>query len=302
MTFGRFCRGSLHDTTTTYTLLPAVTSASSGCLGSLLGVHAMSLAFLSKKTWHVTNFSNQEAVWKAEKAKAEEEKKMEEWKKKQEEDRQIMELKRLQRESGQAPQGGAAKERERVDFLYEVPATKKEEYLLGKPVDIVPEESDVKKVEHLPGSNFLAVGQNNLSSAANEEFNKMNNDPLVAMRLEEQKALQRIMNNPIKLKQIRGAVEERREAILGSSGDPGQDRRHGKHKKEHHKHKKEKHRHRKEGKEKHRHKSSSHRDSKRRRGDSDSGSDSNSWDLEGASTTTSMQRQCLIIRIRPANS
>ena len=241
-------------------------------------MHAMSLAFLSKKTWHVTNFSNQEAVWKAEKAKAEEEKKMEEWKKKQEEDRQIMELKRLQRESGQAPQGGAAKERERVDFLYEVPATKKEEYLLGKPVDIVPEESDVKKVEHLPGSNFLAVGQNNLSSAANEEFNKMNNDPLVAMRLEEQKALQRIMNNPIKLKQIRGAVEERREAILGSSDDPGQDRRHGKHKKEHHKHKKEKHRHRKEGKEKHRHKSSSHRESKRRRGDSDSGSDSNSDD------------------------
>ena len=38
---------------------------------------------------------------------------------------------------------------------------------------------------------------------------QMSNDPLVAMRMEEQKALQRIMNNPIKLKQIRGAVEAR---------------------------------------------------------------------------------------------
>ena len=172
---------------------------------------------------------------------------------------------------------------ERVDFLYEAPSTDKTEYLLGKPIDIKPEESDVKlvhalslsltlilnthtrkmgharfvclsyrprvsslnkswQVEHLPGSNFL-VGQNNLSTASNEEFNKvptrcqdalcvgdsphapitspptccptalltrsalqMNNDPLVMMRFEEQKALQRILHNPIKMKQIRGAV------------------------------------------------------------------------------------------------
>ena len=63
--------------------------------------------------------------------------------------------------------------------------------LLGKPVEVKPEESDIKQVEVLPGANFLGVGQNNLSSAVNEEFNKMNNDPLVMMRMEEQKALQR---------------------------------------------------------------------------------------------------------------
>ena len=50
----------------------------------------------------------------------------------------------------------------------------------------------------MPGANFLGVGQNNLSSAANEEFNKMTNDPLVAMRAAEQKALQAIINNPVK--------------------------------------------------------------------------------------------------------
>ena len=78
------------------------------------------------------------------------------------EERQIQELKQLQREMGKA---GASAGPERVDFLYEQPQTKKEEYLLGKPIDIKPEESDIKKVDHLPGSNFLN-GQNNLSSAA----------------------------------------------------------------------------------------------------------------------------------------
>ena len=92
----------------------------------------------------------------------------------------------------------------------------------------------------------------------------MSNDPLMAMRMEEQKALQRIMNNPIKLRQIRGAVEERQAALMGSSGE-----RH-KHKKEKHKHKKEKHKHKKEKS------SSSHKHKKRksRHSDSDSASDS----------------------------
>ena len=42
------------------------------------------------------------------------------------------------------------------------------------------------QVEVLPGSNFIN-GQNNLSNQVNEEFNKLNNDPLIMMRSEEQK-------------------------------------------------------------------------------------------------------------------
>ena len=84
----------------------------------------MSLAFLSKKTWHVTNFSNQEAVWKAEQAKDEENRKLEEWKTKREEERQIEELRRLQRESGQGESSyGGKHKQERVDFLYEQQST-----------------------------------------------------------------------------------------------------------------------------------------------------------------------------------
>ena len=214
----------------------------------------MSLAFLSKKTWHVTNFSNQEAVWKAEQAKAEEQRKLEEWKKKREEERQIMELKQLQRESGQGGGEGAVKQQERVEFLYDMPATKKEEYLLGKPIEIEPEESDVKKVAHLPGSNFLPVGQNNLSSSRNEEFNKMNNDPLMAMRLAEQQALQRILNNPIKMKEVQSRVEERKRALMEQSSGSGSGDRHKSHKRDKHHHKSS---HRSSGSDKH-HRSSKH--------------------------------------------
>ena len=64
------------------------------------------------------------------------------------------------------------------------------------------------QVEVLPGSNFIN-GQNNLSNAVNEDFNKMTNDPLMMMRAEEQKALQRILSNPLKMKSIRSEVFKR---------------------------------------------------------------------------------------------
>ena len=84
----------------------------------------------------------------------------------------------------------------------------------------------------MPGSNFIN-GQNNLSSASNEMFNKMNNDPLMVMRAEEQKALQRLMANPLKMKAIRGAVDEQRQALEA-------DRKREKKAKKEHKAKKEK--------------------------------------------------------------
>ena len=122
----------------------------------------MSLSFLAKKSWHTLNVDNVEKVWIAEQAEEAEKAKLEAWKKEKEEERQIMELRELQGDMG----GGREKKRaERVDFLYEdvgSAAADKQAYLLGKPIEIVPEESDVKKVEHLPGSNFLGVGQNNL--------------------------------------------------------------------------------------------------------------------------------------------
>ncbi|EOD22508.1 hypothetical protein EMIHUDRAFT_240288 [Emiliania huxleyi CCMP1516] len=143
----------------------------------------MSLSFLSKKSWHVANVSNVEKVWLAEQKLEQEKKKLEEYTHTLKEERQKEELLRLQQE-----QGLVAPRKERVDFLYEQQETAASAYLLGKPVELKPEDHDIKKAPaHLPGSNFLN-GQNNLSSSHNEEFNKMNNDPLVMMRAKEQEA------------------------------------------------------------------------------------------------------------------
>ena len=49
-----------------------------------------------------------------------------------------------------------------VDFL-RATADNAQEYLLGKAILEKPEESDVKKVEVLPGSNFIS-SQNSLSN------------------------------------------------------------------------------------------------------------------------------------------
>jgi hypothetical protein len=62
----------------------------------------MSLSFLSKKSFHVTNVNNVEKVWLAERQEAEEKRKLEEWKKQCEEERQQMELVELQQETGHA--------------------------------------------------------------------------------------------------------------------------------------------------------------------------------------------------------
>ena len=42
--------------------------------------------------------------------------------------------------------GNVPKGPERVDFLYEAQQPKSAEYLMGKPVELDPEDSDVKKV------------------------------------------------------------------------------------------------------------------------------------------------------------
>ena len=89
------------------------------------------------------------------------------------------------------------------------------------------------QVESVPGSNFIN-GQNNLSSSGNEMFNKMNNDPLMVMRAEEQKALKRIVSNPVKMKQIQAAV-----SLAESSLKRKKDKKHKKEHKKEHRHLKE---------------------------------------------------------------
>lgn len=73
-----------------------------------------------------------------------------------EEERQIQELRQLQEETGVAP-----KRPSRVDFLYEeVGASaeaKAQEHLLGKPVELVPDDSEVKQARPTAETRCLAL-------------------------------------------------------------------------------------------------------------------------------------------------
>ena len=71
--------------------------------------------------------------------------------------------------------------------------------------------------------NFIN-GQNNLSNAVNEEFNKLNNDPLIMMRAEEQKALQRSSGHapesPLQLEPVLLAVVVAGASVASVSAAP----------------------------------------------------------------------------------
>jgi len=128
-------------------------------------------------------------------------KKLEQLQKELQEERQIEELRRLQTESGLITHNG-----DRLDWMYSGPlahnTTSSEEYLQGKELRQDKEEEDINKLRGEPGSLFL-------SSSVNpelEEANRLRDDPLMHIKTEEHKIRSSILNNPIKIKQLKQHV------------------------------------------------------------------------------------------------
>ncbi|ETV97478.1 hypothetical protein, variant [Aphanomyces invadans] len=167
---------------------------------------AMSLAFLAKKSWHTSNLSNVEKVWKAEQKAALEEKKLAEWKKNVEEERQLKELRELQAKAS----GTKANTTERVDWMYEGPMAASqrektaEEYLLGKEYEEKPEDNELKKLSSQPGSLYMQSGP----GTANDAFSRLNEDPMMFIKKQQKATQLSIMKNPMKMKRIKEKVEQ----------------------------------------------------------------------------------------------
>jgi len=180
---------------------------------------------------------NQERVWKEERKAIDERKRTQQLLKEKAEERQIEELQKM---------GG--KREERVDWLYAAPASgsgpnegELEQYLLGKKsVEQLFKEKVRAKVhscfchakrfahvyrqmEALAGAaanssseavnpgNFQALGGN--AGSMRDMASKIREDPLLAIKRQEQKAYEDLMKNPKKLKELRDA----REAAQGGS-------------------------------------------------------------------------------------
>ncbi|KAF8560007.1 hypothetical protein OG21DRAFT_1502362 [Imleria badia] len=153
-----------------------------------------------KKSWHPLLLKNQERVWLEEKKALEEKKKLDQLRKEKEEERQLQELQRLQEEQT------GRKRTEKLEWMYTTPATGSnqnpndlEDYLLGKKrVDkiLTADENAKLGASH---KNFIAV-QN--ANTVRDIASKIREDPLLAMKQQEQAAYQALMSNPLRLREL----------------------------------------------------------------------------------------------------
>ncbi|KAF8665346.1 hypothetical protein AX16_000365 [Volvariella volvacea WC 439] len=153
-----------------------------------------------KKSWHPLLLKNQERVWLEEKKALEEKKKLDQLRKEKEEERQLQELQRLQEEKT------GKKRTEKLEWMYATPATGSnqnpndlEDYLLGKKrVDkmLTGDENAKIGASH---KNFIAV-QN--ANSGRDIAAKIREDPLFAIKQQEQAALQALVANPLRLKEL----------------------------------------------------------------------------------------------------
>ncbi|KAJ6504416.1 Pre-mRNA splicing factor-domain-containing protein [Mycena vulgaris] len=153
-----------------------------------------------KKSWHPLLIKNQERVWIEEKKALEEKKKLDQLRKEKEEERQMQELQRLQEEQT------GKKRTEKLEWMYSTPATGTsqnandlEDYLLGKKrVDKILTADENAKVG-AAHKNFIAV-QN--ANNARDIAAKIREDPLLAIKQQEQAAYQALMSNPLRLREM----------------------------------------------------------------------------------------------------
>lgn len=166
-----------------------------------------------KKSWHPVLMKNQTRVWQEEKKALEERKKIEQVQKERQEERQIQELQQMQEAAG------GKKRLNRVDWMYSGPSDgqagtteEQEAFLLGKRrVDtLLKSDESMKLKESVGQDSFMALQQAN---TARDTAAKVRDDPMLAIKKQEQAILEAMMKDPTKrkhlFKEIGGEREER---------------------------------------------------------------------------------------------
>lgn len=151
-----------------------------------------------KKSWHPVLMSNQKKVWEEEKKALEERKRIDQMMKERQEERQIQELQQLQEAAG------GKKRMARVDWMYSGPASgqagtteEMEGYLLGKRrIDGLVKGTENQKLEKLAEEDSFMAVQN--ANTVRDTASKIRDDPLLAIKKQEQAAYEAMMNDPVK--------------------------------------------------------------------------------------------------------
>ncbi|KAK2790805.1 RNA-splicing factor [Emmonsiellopsis sp. PD_33] len=155
-----------------------------------------------KKSWHPVLQKNQERVWIEQKKALEERKRIDQMMKERQEERQIQELQEMQEAAG------GKKRLNRVDWMYSGPAAgqtgtteEMEGYLLGKRRidDLIKGSENSKLQKSSTEDSFMAV-QN--ANTARDTAAKIREDPMLAIKKQEQAAYEAMMNDPVRRKQL----------------------------------------------------------------------------------------------------
>ncbi|KAL9549707.1 hypothetical protein MBANPS3_005086 [Mucor bainieri] len=185
-----------------------------------------------KKSWHPSTFKNQERVWKEEQKRKEEDKRIAEMKKELAEERQLQDLQRMQEDAG------TKKRSNKLDWMYASPnanlngsaENNMEEFLLGK--KNVDELLRAKQRQEIQAATEAEENRFTLSNSnANNERDiqaKIREDPLLMIKKREQMALKAIVENPMKLKELK-KKEKKDKKKKSSSSSSSSDHKHRHH-------------------------------------------------------------------------
>lgn len=181
----------------------------------------------TKKSWHPNTIKNQERVWKAEQAAANEKKRIDDLKKEMNNERSREELQAFGERSGVLDSGSNNK----LDWMYKQPNkdVNTEEYLLGKKIDkdfekVLAESKHAEKKSQLPSKNHVEHecipfsirnfrGQNEVPPKESQVdmARKIQEDPLMAIKKSEQESRAKLLQNPVKLKELTRLLKAERE-------------------------------------------------------------------------------------------
>ena len=161
-----------------------------------------------KKSWHPLTMTNLERVWKAEQARDAEKKRIAELRQQLADERAREEVEHM------AVDAGLKQRSDRLEWMYRGPAATvdREAYLLGKKIDkavdqgLQAAEQEREALASGPGALFASAD----TDVAVDLAAKIREDPLFAIRKKEEERKRALLNNPLKLGQLRKTLEEER--------------------------------------------------------------------------------------------
>jgi hypothetical protein len=155
-----------------------------------------------KKSWNPVLQKNQEKTWLAERKALEERKRIDQMMRERQEERQIQELQEMQEAAG------GRKRPNRVDWMYAGPSSgqlgtteEMEGYLLGKRrIDNLLKGTENQKLEKSATVESFTAVQN--ANTVRDTAAKIREDPMLAIKKQEQAAYEAMMNDPLRRRQL----------------------------------------------------------------------------------------------------